>query len=291
MMFDARIFTFLTLYQEMNYRRTAERLQMTQPGVTQHIQRLEQQYGIRLFTYEGRTLHRTREAEIFKRHLDRMLAEERAMRDEFTEERQLILNIGATKTIGEFVLLPVVERFLTCPDHSLNYVIDNTRHLLEMLEHHELDFAVIEGVVDKARYDHHLFKKEKFVGICSKNHRFAGKKVPIEEIFRETLLIREKGSGTRNLLEQAIWDRGYTLDRFSRTVSLSNFTVLMELLEQEHTITFAYQPIVQQRKDLTTFSVQNMQIEGEFNFVYNNRTIAEDKIRQFFGVEGTSMFS
>lgn len=81
-MFDVRVFTFLTLYKEMNYRRAAERLRMTQPGVTQHIQRLEQQYGVRFFSYEGRTLHRTREAEIFKRYLDSMLVEEKAMREE-----------------------------------------------------------------------------------------------------------------------------------------------------------------------------------------------------------------
>ena len=43
-MLDYRIETFLTLYEEMNYRRTAERLQMTQPGVTQHIHYIENYY-------------------------------------------------------------------------------------------------------------------------------------------------------------------------------------------------------------------------------------------------------
>lgn len=104
-MFDSRIYTFLSLYKEMNYRKTAELLNMTQPGVTQHIQHLEKQYGIRFFTYENRSLRRTREAEIFKRHLDSILTEEKAMRSEFAEKKQLLLNIGATKTIGEFVLV------------------------------------------------------------------------------------------------------------------------------------------------------------------------------------------
>ncbi len=282
-MFDSRIFTFLCLYKEMNYRKTAEQLNMTQPGVTQHIQHLEKQYGVKFFTYEGRRLCRTREAEIFKRHLDSIIAEEKAMRSEFAAPQQLILNVGATKTIGEFVLAGYAMEFLKDPGHSLNYIIDNTESLLKMLDDSELDFAVIEGVVDKSRYGYRLFKKEKFLGICRKDHPFAGKEVPIEALFKETLLLREKGSGTRNLLEQAIRDRGFSLRSFERTVSLSNFTIITELLKAQNCITFAYAPILQQHEGLAAFSVEGMHIEGEFNFVYCNKSIADEKISQFFG--------
>ncbi len=282
-MFDVRIYTFLTLYKQMNYRKTAELLRMTQPGVTQHIHHLEKLYGVKLFRYEGRTLSRTPEAEILKRHLDSMMAEERAMRSEFDKDSGILLNIGATKTIGEFLLVPDVKRFLSVSSHSLNFVIDNTNALLQKLENNELDFAVIEGIIDKSRYGYHLYKKERFVGICSCMHRFAGKTVPLEEVFRETLLVREKGSGTRNLLEQAINDHGYSLGCFARTVSLNNFSVIMDLLANDDAITFAYQPIAQQRRDLTTFDVQGLHIEGEFNFVYCNETIGREKITQFFG--------
>ena len=282
-MFNPRVYTFLTLYKEMNYRRTAELLNMTQPGVTQHIQYLEKQYGIRLFHYQGRELSRTREAEVFKRHLDSMMAEEQAMRTEFLAEQGLHLQIGATKTIGEFVLVPVVRRFLSDPSHSLNFVIDNTRSLLEMLENRQLDFAVVEGIIDKTRYDCRLYKKEKFVGICSRTHPFAGRTVTLAECFKQTLLIREKGSGTRKLLEQAIAEHGYSAECFSRASSVSNFSVMIDLLAAGDAITFAYQPLVHNHPELATFTVDGMSMEGEFNFVYCNRQIAEEKIGQFFG--------
>ena len=54
LMLDYRVLTFLALYDEMNYRRTAEKLNMTQPGVTQHIHYLENYYGVKLFEYDGR---------------------------------------------------------------------------------------------------------------------------------------------------------------------------------------------------------------------------------------------
>ena len=62
-MLDYRIDTFMVLCREMNYRKTAEILRMTQPGVTQHIHFLENHYGVRLFTYDGRRLTRTKHAE------------------------------------------------------------------------------------------------------------------------------------------------------------------------------------------------------------------------------------
>lgn len=145
-MLDFRIHTFLTLYKEMNYRRTAEILNMTQPGVTQHIHYLENHYGVKLFEYNGRMLSRSKNAEILKHHIDSMAAEERAMRGEFAVQEGSHLDVGATKTIGEFVLAPIFRQFLSESSHTMNLVIDNTETLLHMLENSELDFAVVEGI-------------------------------------------------------------------------------------------------------------------------------------------------
>ena len=51
---DAKLETFLTLCRVMNYRVAAEELHLTQPAVTKQIQSLEQQYGVKLFRYDGR---------------------------------------------------------------------------------------------------------------------------------------------------------------------------------------------------------------------------------------------
>lgn len=281
-MLDYRIDTFLTLYEEMNYRRTAERLNMTQPGVTQHIHHLEGFYGVKLFEYNGRQLSRTKQAEQLKRYFDSVRAEEISLREGFGQANEVHLRIGATKTIGEFVIVPMVRDFLSKQKRSLNLIVDNTKNLLAMLEHGELDFAVIEGVFDKEKYPHHLFKRERFVGICAKSHPFAGKTVPLEDVFREKLLVRERGSGTRMLLQRAVEDRGFSLDSFRSCSSIGNFAVICELVAGKDAITFAYEPIVHSRKDLASFMVEDMQIQGEFNFVYPNAQVAGPKIELFF---------
>lgn len=283
-MLDYRVATFMTLYQEMNYRKTAEILSMTQPGVTQHIHYLEKHYGVKLFCYDGKQLISTPQAEKLKRHIDSVRAKERALLQRLNEPEGLHLEVGATKTIGEFVLPPVLERFLKDKSHSIHFVIDNTERLLRLLETSELDFAVIEGVFDKSKYGCHRYKKESFVGICAAEHPFADKTVALEDIFGQTLLLREPGSGTRKLLEQAISDRGYGLSAFCRCVSVSNFSVILDLVEKGSSITFGYAPIAANRSGLSTFEVENLHITGEFNFVYCDAETAQEKIDQFFGV-------
>jgi DNA-binding transcriptional LysR family regulator len=280
-MLDYRTETFMTLYKEMNYRKTAEVLGMTQPGVTQHIHFLESHYGVKLFSYDGRQLSRTPQAELLKRHIDSVRAKERTLCQSLTQSPGLHLEVGATKTIGEFVLPGTLERFLSDCAHSIHFVIDNTERLLQMLENSELDFAVIEGVFDKGKFGCHLYKKEKFVGVCGKEHPFAGKIVSLDDCFQQSLILREPGSGTRKLLEQAIFDRGYDLERFRRCVSVSNFSVILDLVARGDGITFGYAPIAA-RENLATFTVEDMPLSGEFNFVYCDEDTAKEKIAQFF---------
>ena len=281
-MLDYRVLTFLTLYDEMNYRRTAEKLNMTQPGVTQHIHYLENYYGVKLFAYDGRTLSRTRNAERLKRYFDSVKAEEADIRDSFIPTDTVHLTIGATKTIGEFVIAPQIRSFLKSSNHQLDMTIDNTEVLLHMLEKAQLDFAVIEGIFDKSKYGYRLYKKEKFVGICAKNHPFANKTVNLEEIFDEDIIVREPSSGTRTLLHNALMDRGFSIGSFKRCISVSNFSIICDLVANNNAITFAYEPISRCRSDLATFTVADMQISGEFNFVYCNEQIAREKINLIF---------
>lgn len=281
-MLDYRVLTFLELCKTMNYRRTAENLNMTQPGVTQHIHFLENHYGVRLFRYDGRMLTRTRDADLLKKYFEGVRAGEADLMQRLGHSDIIELKIGATKTIGEFVLAGDVRRFLEKPNHRLDMIVDNTENLLALLEESRLDFAVIEGVFDKTRYGFHLFKEENFVGVCARTHPFAGRSVSLTQLFPERLILRETGSGTRRLLEQAVRDRGYSFDSFQSCASISNFSVIMELVEAGNCITFAYEPIARRRSNLATFRVEDMQISGEFNFVYCNEETARRKIDLFF---------
>lgn len=196
-MLDYRIDTFLTLCEWMNYRKTAEILHISQPAVTQQIHALENLYGRKLFLYENHHLVKTEAALILERYARAAKLQDQDLREKLEDSNIKNLRIGATKTIGDYYLREFIRRFLTKPENALTLIVDNTEHLLKLLEENELDFAVVEGFFDKTRFDSILLRREPFVGICRKDHPFAGREVTIEQLLQQTIIHREAGSGTR----------------------------------------------------------------------------------------------
>ena len=178
---EQRLESFLTLCDTMHYGRAAEKLHLSQPAVSKHIQSLENQYGVSLFTYANRRLQKTREGEILQQYVQTLRYNEEKLMEKLCQQSTRLLRIGATKSIGEYVLLPNIKRFLSFPEHEIEFLVDNTERLLERLDHSELDFVVLEGIFHKQHYDWILFRNEPYIGICAKNHPFAGREVQLDE--------------------------------------------------------------------------------------------------------------
>ncbi len=280
-MIDTRIETFLTLCAEMNYRRTAERLNMTQPAVTQHIHALEAQYGCKLFCYDRRTLSMTREAEILRKYAENIVYQEKKLRYALSGDAGIHLSIGATKTIGEYVISGHISDFLSAPENTISVDVDNTETLLSKVSSGEIDFALIEGYFDKSRYASSLYKTEQFVGLCSNNHPFANRRISVDEIWDETLILREAGSGTRDILEQLLTEGNHALSEFKRIITVSNFGLITKLLQDSLFITFAYRAVAAEQTALAEFQVIGWETAREFNYVYLDTPFSEYAVQHF----------
>ena len=284
-MLDYRIDTFLTLCEQMNYRKTAEILHISQPAVTQQIHYLENQYGRKLFQYENRRLVKTEAAAVLEQYARAAKLQEQALHEKLENNPIRSLRIGATKTIGDYYLNKDIHRYLQSPDNALTLLVDNTERLLKLLEENELDFAVVEGFFDKSRFDNILLHREPFVGICRKDHPFAGREVTIDELLRETIIHREPGSGTRAILEQEL--RGYneSLQRFQRHICISSFNVILELVRQGFGVSFVYSILADSDSNLAKFSILGESVVREFNIVYLKYAEIAEKICWFFGTK------
>ena len=279
-MIDNRIRTFLALCRNMNYRRTAEELNLTQPAVTQHIQYLESEYGCSLFSYDRRTLRLTKEGELLKNYAENVLYQERKMLEKLRTSGQKTLSIGATKTIGEYVIPPMIKRYLDDSEKNITVDVDNTDRLLRRLKNGELDFALVEGFFDSNEFASRLFRHEPFIGICGKGHRFAGKTVALEEVFSEDLLIREKGSGTRTILEQLLGEHNYTVWKFRRVICISSFGLMTDLISNGIGITFAYEAVLGSGR-AAPFYISGSETFRDFNYVYLDTPDAACAVNDF----------
>ncbi|MEA5142990.1 MAG: LysR family transcriptional regulator [Oscillibacter sp.] len=278
---DDKIHTFLTLCDTMNYRLAAEHLHITQPAVTQHIHALEQYYGCRLFLYDGHRLQKTQGAATLERYARGMVYQEEKLMQALHPLPENHLTIGATKTIGEFVIAGQVARYLKNPRNHLDVLVGNTREMLHLLDRGQIDFALVEGNFDRAQYDCRLYRKEPFGGLCGRSHPFAGRTVTAEELFGETLLLRESGSGTRDVLEQVLTQANRSLTEFARVVTVSSFGLLCSLAAQGAGISFAYEAIAQSHPQLARFHVDAWDIAREFNYVFLRHTDAADAVDLF----------
>ena len=282
-MLDYRIDTFLTLCECMNYRKTAEILHISQPAVTQQIHYLENQYGQKLFVYENRRLVKTEAAAILEQYARAAKLQQQDLLQKLESSPIHTLRIGATKTIGDYYLKEDIRRYLQSPDNALTLIVDNTEHLLRLLEENELDFSVVEGFFDKTRFDSILLRREPFVGICRKDHPFAGREVTMEELLQQTIIHREAGSGTRAILEQEL--RGYneSLQRFQRHICISSFNIILDLVKQGFGVSFVYNILADSDPALAKFSIRGETVVREFNVVYLKYADMGEKIRLLFG--------
>ena len=280
---DSKLHTFLTLCQTMNYRLAAERLHLSQPAVTKQIQSLEQSLQTKLFHYDGHILHKTEKCLLLERYAISQQYQFEELQLAIADKKRLMLRIGATKPIGAYVLIDAIKDYLSTPSHELSLVVDNTKHLLQMLDENQLDFAVIEGTFSKTKYESYLLRKEPFVGICAKSSPLCGKQVSIETLLSETIIVREEGSGTRRIFEERLTASGYELSDFNREVSISSFVSMKALVAGGIGISFMYQSVVSKENDIGTFTVPGITEPHALHVGYTRNTNAKSYAQQFLG--------
>ncbi len=287
-MLDFRIETFLTLCREMNYTRTAQHLNVTQPTVTQHIRYLEDAYDCKLFSYVGKTLSLTPQGRRLRDFALSMAYNSQRIQERMRQSggQRPVMRVGATKTIGEFVIGPTISAYLReNPDRRLKLLVDNTQTLLGLLERGELDFAVVEGFFDKSKYGYRLYKNEAFVGVCAADHPLADRVLTIDDMLSQNIIIREPGSGTRAIFEQLLKQHNYSFESIAQTTVVSDFAVIKQLVCDRIGLAFLYEPVVRAELEsgkIKKLRLESMQAQREFNYVFLKDSLFLNEWQAFF---------
>lgn len=286
-MLDFRFNTFLILCNTKSYTKAAKKLNITQPAVTQHIKYLEEKYDTKLFEYSGKVLKLTSEGEMLKDMARSVEIDSEKLYRILKNKKKNIKRIkfGATLTIGEYVMPEFIERYITdFPDARVSMIVENTHRLLHMLREGEIDFAFIEGYFNKLDYSYKRISKEKFVVVCAPENHFAGKNVILESILNENIIIREKGSGTRDIFETTLYEHNMQVKGFRNVTEIGNINVIKTLVQKNFGITFIYKKAVQ--KELSEGTLLEIYVEDfkalrEFNFVTLKNSIYPSEYEEF----------
>lgn len=273
-MLDYRVETFLTVCQEMNYTKAAEILNITQPNVSQHIKWLEDLYHQKLFTYRGRKLILTPAGEVLKKAAIAIRHEEKLLRQQMAsvQDQQKNLAFGVTKSISEGFMKMRINRFLEkYAGDRIYFAVNNTHQLLEEINTMKLDFAIVEGNFDKNIYDYIVLAEERFIPVCAADYCFKKNITCLEDLFGEPLIIREQGSGSREILENVLGSRNHTFGSFKSVMEIGDIGITKELLKAGSGVTFLYEMAVKQELEegsLREIVISDFHVCHEFALVW-----------------------
>ena len=284
-MLDFRIQTFLSVCSHMNFTRAAEELHITQPAVTQHIHYLEKLYDTELFLHEGKKISLTPAGSIFLSTATTLKNDEQFMREQMkhsaTGEAPLLF--GVTMTIGEYVIATPIAHYLKKhPNTDLRIELSNTQELLSRLSTGEINFALVEGYFNTRDYDTLTYRTENFIPVCAASRKFSPR-LCLNDLLGERLIVRESGSGTRDILEKNLAVRNIRISDFAHTAEVSSMHTIVKLLTEDCGISFLYETAVQKEVSqgiLKKIPLKDFSMTHDFTFLWNKGSIFADYYRQ-----------
>ncbi|MEO2206996.1 selenium metabolism-associated LysR family transcriptional regulator [Paenibacillus pabuli] len=200
---------FYTVAEKGSFSAAAQALHMTQPAVTMQIQSLEDYFGTKLLhrstkkielSEAGRTLlpHAKRSVELVRQTDEAMSA--------FTQMLQGRLQLGASLTIGEYVLPRMLGPFARqYPDISIVMKVMNTTQIMDDILKHQLNFGLIEAPIHHPDMIVEPVMQDELKLVVPAGHALAERgKVELEEVMAYPFVLREKGSGTRQVMEDQL---------------------------------------------------------------------------------------
>lgn len=284
-MLDFRIYTFLAVCRYMNYTKAADELHITQPAVSQHIHYLENYYGTKLFTLDGKKIQLTPSGELLFLTATALKNDEKILIDRIKNDTavQIPLVFGVTMTIGEYIISgPLSEYMHNHPETQVKMIIGNTSELLADLRSGDIHFALVEGYFPADEYDYMTYSTEDFIAVCSSKHVFEKEPNRLYDLTSERLLVRESGSGTRDILEKNLTVKNIAISDFKQIAEISSMHTIVQLLLRDCGISFMYKAAVRQELNdgsLREIKLADFRMQHNFTFIWNKGSIYSEDYR------------
>jgi DNA-binding transcriptional LysR family regulator len=210
---------FSAVAEHGSFSRAAAALHISQPAISKGIRDFEDQVGTALLERGAAGVRPTEAGQRLMEQAVALFAAERAAEEELDALRGLergTLAIGASTTIATYLLPPLVGAFhREHPNIELRMTSANTRSIAELLVRRELDVALVEGPTDGFPLIVEPWRQDEMVLIAAPEHRLTRVRpqAVLQELEKEIFLMREPGSGTREVVSAALAARGVRTGR------------------------------------------------------------------------------
>jgi DNA-binding transcriptional LysR family regulator len=208
--------TFLAVAEAGSFRKASERIHLSQPAVTAHIQQLEAAVGVRLLDRTSRQVALTEEGRRFRNRAARALDELTAAVAELREEALLQrgrVRIAALPTMAAGPVPAAMARFRALHPGILVQMRDSIAARLESdLLAGATDLVIGPRPREGGSFDFRLLARDRFMAVLPKDHRLAGRKrVAFATLVKEPVLAMAKGTSMREVLDAGLAAQGLAI--------------------------------------------------------------------------------
>jgi|WetSurMetagenome_2_1015567.scaffolds.fasta_scaffold12716_2 DNA-binding transcriptional LysR family regulator len=209
---------FCRIVELKSFTRAAEAVSLTQPTVSEHIKDLEGELGLRLLDRAGRTVTPTRAGAILHTYARRILGlraeAERAIREHkggLTGD----LALGGSSIPGAYLLPPLIALFKRDhPEAVIALAIKGSRDIVRGVGDGSVEVGMVGARFEEGRVRYERYAQDELVLAVPTGHPWAGRNaVRLRDLFGEPIVMRERGSGTRKIMEAALVEHGLDGDR------------------------------------------------------------------------------
>lgn len=275
---------FLVVCDEKNMTAAAEKLHIAQPSVSQAISELERHYNLKLFERLGRKLFITVAGQkllSYARHILNLSNEAEAAMQEIFEKG--IIRVGASVTIGTCILHRLIRDFVQNNAHTkIAPAVNNTRIIENMLLLDQTDIGLIEGNVHSQLLVVQPFMKDELVLVTAPGHPFAVRgKIAAAELNHAEFLVREEGSGTRELFASVMASHGISWQTggvYNSAEAIKNavaaglaITVISKMSVQNEIA----------RKELAIITIDDLSFRRQFSLAYHKNKFITPALAKF----------
>ncbi len=250
-MLDAhQLHVFLTAAETLNFTQAAQRLNMSQPSVSQHIQALERRFGTPLFLRAGRTLQLT-DAGLTLVPLARELVKQSTLIEETMASLQGEvyghLLVGCSTTPGKYILPHLLAHFHNeHPEVRITCLVSSQTQAIEALCEGRLHFALtsLGQNICANKTEFIEFLCDPVVLIAPVNHPWAQREyIEIEDMLEANFILREEDSGTYKTVQEALAKTAVPIERLRTLLTLGNSEAIAVAVQEGLGVGFVSQAV------------------------------------------------
>lgn len=270
----------------LNMTRVAKEMYISQPSISQSINELENDLGVKLFDRIGKKLYLTHEGEVFLNYTRRILNlydESVKVIKDFDSNKAGKIVIGASTTIGIYILPEIIRKFSNeYSDIEISLIIENSKIIEGLILDNKIDFAFIEGDINSEEIIKEVIWKDELVFICGDKSSLKDKGIISgEELKNQKIIMREDGSGTREQAELFLIKNKI---KFNTFLELGNTEAIKKSVEANLGIACLSYMVVEDKiktKDLFLFRLKEGKIERDLSLIIHKDKFLSNNMKSF----------